>query len=61
MYLLLALQDNQVHCRTGSLEILACSDMPSILVHCRTGSLEMFLACFLLRLIVHCRTGSLEK
>ncbi len=49
-----------VHCRTGSLEIIALWLVYGWLVHCRTGSLEKYSGVLASGLDVHCRTGSLE-
>tara|TARA_R110002050_G_scaffold272165_1_gene415911 strand:- start:1618 stop:1833 length:216 start_codon:yes stop_codon:yes gene_type:complete len=48
-----------VHCRTGSLEILAARYTGNTIVHCRTGSLESNQGNLTHHCTVHCRTGSL--
>ncbi len=53
-------QQQQVHCRTGSLEIMLRAGFLNTSVHCRTGSLEIPARPGAGLLIVHCRTGSLE-
>ena len=49
-----------VHCRIGSLEMLADQDGYHVCVHCRIGSLEKMRGSFTIGLKVHCRIGSLE-
>ncbi len=50
-----------VHCRTGSLEMLAQTTAELNNVHCRTGSLEISDFTAQSEKAVHCRTGSLES
>ena len=50
-----------VHCRTGSLEIILTQQERQEHVHCRTGSLEIDKHILPYIGKVHCRTGSLEK
>ena len=50
-----------VHCRVGSLEIVANAILLIPFVHCRVGSLESYTAVSLGRNCVHCRVGSLES
>ena len=49
-----------VHCRVGSLEIIASRILFPDKVHCRVGSLEKQLKHKVPLSVVHCRVGSLE-
>ena len=54
-------RNDEVHCRTGSLEKHGRAADTTVFVHCRTGSLEKYKAGNMPASAVHCRTGSLEN
>ena len=61
MYKIITKESEDVHCRSGSLEIVERCELEPVLVHCRSGSLENKATDARDEATVHCRSGSLEK